>query len=178
MGRYANFSYDSGTYEYKFWFGIQDSVIPWARTSEEAWVKEYDEDEAIEYGFTDAQKKLWEEWSETAIAMHDSADNDVIFTLDEQKVLDKCSFTQHQASDDDQNLDSYWEEVHAIIASKKLPPFKFDSEQNIQEQIESYLDAHVDPSVEDKVVASDIHIKLVICCILQKDKSYNCYYEQ
>jgi hypothetical protein len=175
MGRYAHFNHSSGRYEYKFWFGIQDSIIPWAKETQEVYVQEYDEEEATKKNLTEAQKDIWRELSETELPLWDG-DSGTEYPPEKQKIIDEFAWPSNIAEDDDSNLNCYWVETNNLIVENNLPPFKFDIDKNVEEQIDEYVDEYLD-KINDHEIAADIHIKLVICCILQKSGSYRCYYE-
>ena len=179
MGRYAYFNCSNksdSAIEYKFWVGTQDSVIPWADTLHEYSISEYDEDTADQNDFTDTQKKIWQEWSESYIPM------DQILSDDEKVVINSCSMDQHTANDTDSKLQEYWQEVNTLIAENNLTPFKFDETLDIEDQLYQYVEnvlinSYSAHDSKKETIAADIHLKLLICCILQTEGSYSCIYE-
>jgi hypothetical protein len=185
MGRYAYFYASGNRFEYKFWVGVQDSKIPWADSSHEYYIQEYDEDNAIHEGLTDNQKKIWEKWADTS-KMYD---DNISYSDDEMEVLERCSELRHFAHDCKENLLKYWDDTKKLISDNKLEPFVYHAEKDIEEQVYDYVDKVLDPyhqvieithsqrDIYKEQIASDINLKLLICCILERYHNYSCEYE-
>lgn len=193
MGRYANFSADGVSYEYKFWFGIQDSEIPWASEKTSYRVEEYDEDRAnqmIQDGeLTEEQKQIWEEYEDAEIEEHD-------ITEETQFLYDKMLvFPEYSASDTDAELSKYWNRLEQQARRMGLKRYSRKEDEGIMEAYERYCEEVIEVAYKEKESKksesekeekakqkyikrlADINIKTLICCILLKHGSYSCWYE-
>ena len=175
MGRYAHFHCDGDSYEYKFWFGIQDSIIPWAKESQNWTVQEYDEEIATRDELTDEQKELWKEWSDQEV-------DD--FTEEMEFLKDVYSWWNYSACDTADDLPKYWKRVESQARRMGLARYYRKIDEGIMEAMERYEKEVIDVAYEehkddDKYIKrlADLHLKTLICCILLKHGSYDCSYE-
>ena len=180
MGRYAYFTAGDESIEYKFWLGLQDSDIPWAKECNTYTIPDYDEDDAKRYELTPEQIQTWkdnEQWEGDC----DDWPEGLEWMID-------CgyAFENFAAGDNDSNLEQYWQEVHALIKELNFSPFTYDPEKSAKSNWESYEDTECQaaycaadkPEIHaEKQKSSDLSIKLLICCILAKHGSYHCTYE-
>jgi hypothetical protein len=169
MGRWAFFHHDKGTYEYKFWFGVQDSEIPWAENFDTYDVEEYDEGTAENWGLTEEQKEIWKEWSGTSILTFEG----------ETEFLKNFVITTHNADGGDYNLESHWEETRALATKLGMPQYSRDEGEKMEDALDRYVNLIVKESTgkENEAEYAELDIKTVICCILQEYGSYQCTYE-
>ena len=189
MGRWAYFHTDNGVdvYEYKFWFGIQDSIIPWAIDKTETRIIDYDEDEAIRLELTEEQKEIWKEWSDSVCEE---------FTEEMEFLKDILTHDDYMASDTDANLSKYWNRLEAQARRMGLKRYSRKEGEEIMEAFERYTDEIINVAYNEKQSKksesvkeekdkqkylkrlADINIKTLICCILMKYGAYECHYEK
>jgi len=179
MGRYANFhsSDYSEDFTYKFWFGIQDSVIPWVQDHTEYFVIDYDEDDADYDDFTEEQKEIWQKYERETIS------DPEVLSPQEKEVLQRVWSEQYIAVDDDSNLDKYWADVRKDEETLDIPAFKYDSEKDFDELYDTLVD-YLTPLVnkgedeEKKGLIADYCLKVLICCMLQRWGCYRCNFDK
>lgn len=186
MGRYAQFtcSGDASTEtverEYKFWFAIQDSVIPWASTEHNYYVNEYDEDYE---GLPECVMTWWKEHQEATIDREDverKVPEDVLPYIDDICILN------HDACDSNENLEQYWDETRKLAESLGLPQYMRKEGEDIFDALDRYeADVLYKAEGEDrfkKVTVNrqlaDLHLMTTVCCCLEAWESYNCEYEE
>lgn len=139
MGRYAIFYASGGdTVEYKLWFGIQDSEIPWAQ-SRTVYHVSYDEEEADTRGLTKQQREIWKSLDGTTRSSFTRYSPDI------RKVLEETSCEMSEAKDDDTKLESYWKEVQTLCESLHLPVVVYDAKLEVEEQVDTYFDDYILP---------------------------------
>lgn len=190
MGRYAYFhnNVSEQSHEYKFWFGIQDSDIPFARNTLVYKVAEYDEAEADAQELTEEEKKIWEEHAECSYETLKG------FTEEEKEVLEFKSSLEYYADDtaDDIELCRRWKLVKARGTRLGLLPYWCKTNESLlealyryeQEVIDVYnarLERVSDPAKKRKLQSrlADYHLMLTTCCILSEwGGSYHCYYDE
>lgn len=140
MGRYAYFSTSRETtdqrFEYKFWFGIQDSEIPWAKEYISYYVPEYDEDEANKDEMTEHQREIWKQWAEEEVYEPDDLS-------DEQKeVIESVGFENYNAEGEADDDELQLHELEVKILAKKLGVEVFKVDTEIHESWQDSYDAY------------------------------------
>ena len=173
MGRYATIEAPNGdSYEFKFWFAVQDSWIPWADTWKTWVVFDYDEDEE---GLTEEQKTLWkslegEELSEEALNG---------YTQEEQDFLYDHTYVYGNAEDDSEDLDSYWDEIKEHAQELGVPIFRPQRHKDIMDSYEAYAEKMWEMPKTNKRHAelADLDLKTLLCCFLQKHGEYVAHYD-
>jgi hypothetical protein len=180
MGRWAYFHGDSGVeYEYKFWFGIQSSDIPWANCFEELYIPEYDEDKATDIEMSEAQKEIWKEWADS----HTSEEGHTAEVLD---VLQNVGYVEYGASDEctEEELQERWAEVNSEARALDLELFTQNDGESPEDAVDRYYENVIHPSYKSKDEADEeaalanLYLKTVICAMMPKfGYNYSCHYE-
>jgi len=186
MGRWAYFHGDSGVdYDYKFWFGCQDSHIPWAECYKEYLIPEYDEDEADDQEMSEEHKAIWEKHSDSHVSFESGE-----LTQEEVDVLDEIAIAEYNASDEctKEELQERWAEVNDEAKKMGLELFSQKEGESPEDAIDRYYETIIAP-VEDKNQESnrfgtankdlaDLYLKTAICAMMPKfGYNYSCHYE-
>ena len=176
MGRWAHFrnTYGNEHREYKFWFGVQSSQIPWACESESYYLPEYDPDAE------DVPEHVMNWWKENEESEFDYSE----VPEDIQPYLDSVFWKSHEACDIDEMLPEYWDEVNELATRLDVPLFTHRDKNTVFEALDRY-EEDVLYKLETKFKAegrhvyelADLHIKTTICCCLVRWGSYKCHYE-
>lgn len=180
MGRWAYFHGDSDVeYEYKFWFGIQNSDIPWANCFEELYIPEYDEDEATDIEMSEAQKEIWKKYGDSHVSFQAEE-----LTQEEATVLNEFAVTEYNASDEctEEELQERWAEVNAEARALGLELFTQTDGESPEDAIDRYYENVMDPSCDkdkaDEAAIANLYLKTVICAMMPKfGYNYSCHYE-
>lgn len=193
MGRWARFSCtkrstgEDFTHEYKFWFGTQDSNIPWVENYHRKEVRDYDEDAADDAELTEEQRAIWEERQNTEFFEDEETDERLAF-------LDDFCDNDNTADDTDADLPRYWKEVGELAAELGVEPLvvpegaeaiplleKWEQWEGEQGPLAAAHDRiyKLDKEVREQLLPklADLHLKTTICALLTDCGSYSCYYE-
>ena len=138
MGRYARFRANKGSldYEYKFWFAIQDSGIPWASEHISYYVPEYDEDQAESDELTPEQREIWKEWSEETV--NGAIDE---FSPEQREVLEQVWFEQYSAELEEEDIEEHEKEVDYVVKMLEVDKFDFSTPSDqFEEAFQTYED--------------------------------------
>jgi len=173
MGRWAYFHGDSGVeYEYKFWFGIQSSDIPWANCFEEEYIQEYDEEEATSNEMSEEHKAIWKKYGDSHVSFQAEQ-----LTQEEATVLNEFAVTEYNASDE-------CTEVNAEARALGLELFTQNDGESPEDAVDRYYENVIHPSYKSKDEADEeaalanLYLKTVICAMMPKfGYNYSCSYE-
>lgn len=184
MGRWAYFHSTTASYSiisetitYKFWFGCQDSEIPYANESVRYFIKEYDEQNNLD--LTAEQDAFWQK-NQDCYYEHPIED----LPQEIQDALYKISNQEYIATDNDAELADYWE-VRNDNAESLGIDWKPDDKKNFQENIDEfndylwnhYQEKYPVENEEKEKEYADLSIQTLVCYFLQKHGSYECVYE-
>jgi len=182
MGRWAYFHGDSGVeYEYKFWFGIQSSDIPWANCFEEEYIQEYDEEEATSNEMSEEHKAIWKKYGDSHVSFQAEQ-----LTQEEATVLNEFAVTEYNASDEctEEELQERWAEVNAEARALGLELFTQNDGESPEDAVDRYYENVIHPSYKSKDEADEeaalanLYLKTVICAMMPKfGYNYSCSYE-
>jgi hypothetical protein len=189
MGRWAYFHGDSGvSYDYKFWFGTQESHIPWADHFEEQYIPDYEEDEADDKEMSEEHRELWKKHADSHVSFESEE-----LTYEEIQVLEELGQTDYNASDycSEEKLQERWAEVNDEAKKMGLELFSQKEGESPEDAIDRYYETIIAPVEEANGFGSagkdfgsankdlaDLYLKTAICAMLPKfGYSYECHYE-